>query len=354
MSLSKYIYSAIDWSIVFNSYRRITLFSRLAWVKFWSVAKQLQWLDENDKFYGIQVDLDILTWPNTIYAALGVVVYFIRLALNIFLSLRYILFAQDDLTISARFWLECKRRHWYIVGDIASATVNLLTNFSSYFNLAAPVVAYLVISLLIFTVLKLIYFYAIESNKIQRHVDYLAVQKAELSKDKQAQITLLSEQLNRQKIATQARILLSIFAGVFILTSFVISVTCAPQFLLPLFLYLSVVGGVLYLSADSFGEYIAARKEHIVDKSDVMKQAEMQEKRKDFALILAKNLFIPIVIIGLYAISWPAALVLTVLYIGAECYFAKTKSDKSEQAGKPRELSLQYLPEDTYAHVLIL
>ena len=302
-AIDRYIYSAIDWSIAFNSYRRITLFSRLAWVKFWLVAKQLKWLDENNKFGLVEVDLDILTWPNTIYAVLGVVVYFIRLALNIFLSLKYIFFAQDNLTISARFWLECKRRHWYIIGDIVSATTNLLTNFANYFRIAAPVASYLVIALLIFTVLKLIYFYVFESNKIQRHVDYLQLQKAKLPEEQHAQIALLSAQLDKQKIVTQARILLSIFAGLFILINFVISVTCAPQFLLPLCLYLSVVGGVLYLSADSFGEYIAARKEYLSDKESPDKKAQMLEKRKSFWLLLAKNLFIPIFIIGLYAIS---------------------------------------------------
>ncbi len=337
----------LDWINYINAYRRITLFARLAWIKFWSIASQRHWLDAHHRVLGITIHDDILSLPTDFYAIFGVLIYVIRLSINLYVSLNYIFFAQDELSITERFYAECRRAHWYIIGDIVSATINLLTNFSTYFHLAAPLVSYLIIALLAFTFLKLVYFYVIEKEKYKQHEQYL-VALATMDITHHHTVVLLQKQLDHQRTAMQWRLYLCIAASLFLLTSFVISITCAPQITLPLFLYMSVVGGVMYLSAENFGQFMFARKEYQHDRS-AEKQAMMIEKRNLFLSILIKNVIVPIILVGLFAIHWPTALALTLLYIALLGYFAKKPQPELSPDGIPNTIRLDILPKKTYA-----
>jgi len=248
-----------------------------------------------------------------------------------------------------RFYLEWRRAHWYIIGDMVSSTINLLTNFSKYFHLAAPVVSYLVITLLAFTFLKLIYFYTIEKHKYDEHEQYLLELNNTVSEEYRLTATVLLKQLNHQRTVMQWRLLLSVIASLFLLTAFVISITCAPQVTLPLFLYMSVIGGVMYLSADSFGQFMCARKEYQCDNHNATKRSMMIEKRKLFTSTMIKDLVVPIVLVGLFAINWPAALTLSLLYIALMYYFTKKHRSKMPLDGIPSVIQLERSPKHTYA-----
>ncbi len=74
----------LDWINYINAYRRITLFSRLTWIKFWSIASQLHWLDDHNRLFGVTIHPDILSIPNDFYAGFGVAIYLIRLFINLY------------------------------------------------------------------------------------------------------------------------------------------------------------------------------------------------------------------------------------------------------------------------------
>lgn len=341
------LYIILDWINSINAYRRISLFARLSWIKFWSVASQLHWLDADHRLFGLTINDDILNLPTDFYAIFGVLIYIIRLTINLYISLNYIFFSQDDLSITARFYSECERAHWYIIGDIVSSTINLLTNFSTYFRLAAPIASYLVIALLAFTFLKLVYFYMIEKQKYNKHEQYLRELNPTIDTKHHRTVTLLQKQLDHQRTEMQWRLYLSIIASLFLLTSFVISVTCAPQITLPLFLYMSVIGGVMYLSAENFGQFMCARKEYQHGRS-AEKRLVMIEKRNLFLSTMIKNLIVPMLLVGLFAIHWPTALALSLLYVVFTCYFAEKKPKLSPE-GIPYNIRLEVSPQKTYA-----
>jgi hypothetical protein len=89
------------------------------------------------------------------------------------------------------------------------------------------------------------------------------------------------------------------------------------------------LGVAIYLSTDAYSQY--KEKQLLLDQAktdeinhDIVLQ-EYQIARRDFIVTMVKNAVIPSLLITMFAIYWPAAVVLTALYAGYELYHAYTQ-----------------------------
>lgn len=308
----------VEWINFINAYRRITLLSRSFWKKFLLVAQDLNWLYKNNNLFFLNVDIDILDIPTDLYNILGVAIYLTRLAINMILFLKHVFFptnSEKSINATDRFFIELQKRYKDMGNELIKSIVNTLTNYASYFQLT-PIAPYLILSLLLFDFVRLLYLSYIEEEKIHTHRQIIQSQFDEpLAHDDQIITDLILFKLSCLQAETTGKLYFSIAAALTLITSFAASLMFPLSTALPLFMLITVLASVMYLSAGKFGQFMRARSEYQFDIQNTNKLANLNQKRDYFLSSMGKNLFIPLFLIGLSTIYWPVALSLTCLYL---------------------------------------
>lgn len=92
----------------------------------------------------------------------------------------------------------------------------------------------------------------------------------------------------------------------------------------------------MYLSSDAFSKYQekSLRLEQAKDGDYAVALKEYEAARNDFIFTMVKNTVMPTLLIATYAICWPAAIALTVLYVGYEIYHAYDQHNGKKEAAR--------------------
>lgn len=347
-----------DWIGFGNIYRLVFAFSRLAVRQSILLIHELRWFALLEQWLGRHIDVDgmvsTIDSPVPIFNALSLGFFAARLTLNLGVMFKHIFAPTENekmLSKTERFRIEVSRRHCVMLNDFVWLIINGLTNFSAVFHIPGPVAAGLTAGFLFFDVSLLIY---------RRHLakkEYL-LKKAQYTSDQQFfddqfnagkisnetylnHCKMLREQQNQLKIswdAMNSNLLCQVTAAVLLLTGFSAALVFATPAGVTVGFIICSIAAATYLSSDLYGAY--------KEKAMVLQQCELEniqgEKLKEaqtqlttarnaFILAMVKNTVIPAMIVTLFAVSWPAALLFTALYIAYESgYFKLPTKPKKE------------------------
>ena len=153
----------------------------------------------------------------------------------------------------------------------------------------------------------------------------------------QKHVGMLDEQLVQLEIShktTGATLLFNIAAAVFLLGGYSASLLLATPVAVVVCYFVIVVGIAMYMSADVYGKYheksLVLQQHALENRSTDMALLEMQAARNNFIVTMLKNIILPVVIVTTFAISWPAALLLTAVYVGYEYMKGHPLQDNKE------------------------
>ena len=335
-----------DWLGFVNIYRLLFVFSRLAVRQSLVMAKELLWFEKLGKLLGRHIDVDgmiaIIKAPTDVFNVLSVGLFAARFILNTGVMLKHT-FApshnEKSLKAAERLYQELIKRHCVMLNDFVWSTINLLSNYSAVFNISASVANGLTALFLIFDVSLLIYRqHLAEQEYMLKRAQYISDKKYYEKLFMEGQIPyeeknrhhkMLDEQLMSLEInwqATKAGLLCNLTAALLLTVGFSAALLMASPAGLVVSYLICTIAVATYLSADFYGKY--AEKSIIlqkcklgeIDSIDLPKAlSAVKAARNDFIMSMFKNTFMPLLIVTTFAVCWPAALLLTALYIGYEC-----------------------------------
>lgn len=353
-STPEHISKIRGWVGLANAYRLLFVFNRLMWQQSVTLARELQWFNKLETM-GLAFNLERLNVFNHLFNILSVALFASRFLMSVLMVLKHTFVptkAEMGLDASQRFWDELNKRHWGMVNDLVWALINGLSNFAVYLHIAAPVANWLLAGFLVFDVLWMgwrlyqeeqLYFakkaqYTKESSKLlyvlgaceQKLEDAnLTPQEcAELEEQLQQlknQRMVLKEQLQQLEInrcETNWTTLFNFAAALLLMAGFSAVIILSIPAIVPICFLFCTIAVAMYLSADQFGAYMKARLVYQQDKKNNLVSASTdatQAAWNMFVMSMVKTTVMPVLIVGVFAVCWPAALTLTLLYIAYEC-----------------------------------
>lgn len=308
-----------------NMQRLSTRFSMITVKQSLLLANQYHFLDQLERLMGRQVNIAILDSPLGVYNALSVGLFGFRFLLNLAMMLKHT-FTENSLSMGERFFEELKKRHYQMTNDLIWGVVNGLSNYAAYFHIAASVANYLMIGFTVFDVIWLGYLlymtdqdFALKRAEYTEYMNDLEENSPEylFEQKKLDQLELAHEKARSEVVfyLIAANILLSSFATVFLI---------APAAFVPLCFLVCNIAIAMYLSGSQYGEYkekclvVKQQKDRGLDVSTQAMQ-DVQKTWDNLCFAVAKNTIAPLVILGAFTISFPAAILLTLTYIAYEC-----------------------------------
>jgi len=333
---------------IINLYRVMIVFCRLSWKNFWLFGQAAGWLDYMGNISTFHIDIAIMDAPTSIFNLLSVFLFMARFLIDSAMIVRHVFFPTDaerGISWQERFRIEWAKRYTRIVNDIAWMIFNALTNYAIYFHISVPVAGWLLAGFLFFDVGFLAYrLFHLEKDCDEKEQQLRALQTGEgenSDQSLQTMMTLQLDQLHYRRAALRGEFGFYIGAALLFAASYILVLSLSAPLALPVCFLGCVLAMAMYLSGESFGMVIRAQAEyqHVLgqDGSSVERQAEkalaVREAWLHFAFTLTENIVIPVLIIGLFTINWPAAIALTVLYIAYKQIDFKKKADDEQVVG---------------------
>ncbi len=345
-----------DWVAFANITRLQVVFCRITVRESLLLAKQLHWLDGLESMLGKAIDVDgmvsVLNAPADVFNALSVGLFAARFIINTGMLLKHTLMpsdAEQSLTMTERFCAELNARHGVFINDVVWGTVNGITNYASYFNISGPAANWILSGFLFFDVAMLLY-----SRKLAEQ-DYLTKKEQYLTEDDNCgvllaraagnnediarlneQRDLLSEQLAQLELdwqVTSARNEFNVGAAVLFMSGYPASFLLATPLAVPVSFFACTVAVAMYLSEKMYGTYQEKSLlfQRVKDAGGATPDAEkaLCSARNNLMISLTKNTFMPMFLLTTVAVSMPAALLFTTLYLSYECgkgYFAEEQA----------------------------
>lgn len=245
----------------------------------------------------------------------------------------------EQTTRFERFKQELYKRHCNFANDILWATVNFLTNYNYLVGISGPVAIYLTSAFLCFDVAMALYKCNLAEKeylvKKAQYLEELAQYNDPLqctgmtTAQRLAHCSMLHKQLIELDLNWRTKQALFHFVAA-AAALLVVGFTTAMLSNLPLLaagmLFVSLFGVAMYLSADPYANYtnkgLRLEQAKLTGEDLAVAFKEYQAARSAFYFAMAKNTVMPLMLITTYAICWPAAVALTVLYLGAELLHA--------------------------------
>jgi hypothetical protein len=283
-----------------------------------------------------------------VFNVLSVGVFVARFIINAGLLIKHTFFPTDEeraLSAKARFYQELSLRHCQMLNDVVWGSINLLTNYSYFFHISAPVANGLTIGFLCFDAALLLYRHRLaEKEYLYKKAQYLGEKKnhealmngvslsIEDMKNHQKHCNMLDEQLEeleRHWKATSATFLFNVAAAVLLFCGFSASLLLGSV-AAPICFLICTIAVAMYLSDGVYKKYkeksLLLQKQELDNGDTSHALLELQSARNDFIISMLKNIIVPMLIVTVFAVCWEAALLLTVIYVGYECtkgYFNK-------------------------------
>ena len=308
-----------------NLQRLSTRFSMITVQQTLLLANQYHYLDSLEVLMGRQVNIAILDAPIGVYNALSVGLFGFRFLLNLSMLLKRTFTPVDGLTMGEVFNDEFKKRYYQMTNDLVWGVVNGLSNYATYFHIAAPVTGYLMIG---FTVFDIIWLYHLldqtDRNFLSKKQEYLEYQ-ALLEKDS-PEYLMVQKQLDQLALdheKARSEVVFYFVAAIIFLSSFTTMFLFAPAALVPVFFLVCNIAIAMYMSGAQYGEYkekCLVVEQQKTNTGDVTTEArkDVQTAWDNLGFAMAKNTIAPLVILGAFTINFPAAILLTLTYMAYE------------------------------------
>lgn len=367
-----------------NICRIYWVFCRLTVTQGLTMAKNLQLIDKLDVILGTHTDVDKII--ATMRAPTGVINYFsvglflARFMIDGAMLIKHTFFPSEQekgATTYQRFKHEFYKRHCNFANDLVWATVNFLTNFNHLVGISAPVAGYLTSVFLVFDIGMTFYkLHLAEQEYLIKQRQYTEEARAYQNKvranealleDEMAHYSMLIKQRLELDINWEAKKAMFHFvaaAAALLMMGFTASLLLSPPGLVLAAYFTCTIGVAMYLSYGSYFNYKEKKaylnqalvqntqetqtEDHKVTLMNprtialfasgsnylALARKEYETARNDFIFTMVKNTTVPAVLITTYAICWPAAVALTVLYLGYELLHAFNQhQDKKEIKG---------------------
>ncbi|BCA97173.1 hypothetical protein TUM19329_35340 [Legionella antarctica] len=246
-----------------------------------------------------------------------------------------------------RFKYEIYKRHCNFANDLVWATVNFLTNFNQVVHISGPVAGYLTSAFLVFDVCMILYKCNLAKQEyLTKKAQYIA-EKDEYSnpdrfrkltpEQRQMHIEMLDQQLLALKmdwLTKEATFYFVAAAAALLVMGFTASMLLGPAVMIAGCYFACIIAVAMYLSADSYSKYqeknLYLEQSQQSGKNLSVALKEYEAARNDFIFTMVKNTVMPLIMITTFAICWPAAIVLTVMYAGYELYHAYDQHSESK------------------------
>ena len=286
-----------------NLYRLLSVFSRLAFKSFWTVASQRQWIDGQDQLFGYPLQRAALDMPRDVLNILSVALFLMRLAARFSMILKHGRSqrpGEKDINAWDRVAREFSTCMVDIMNDGAWWWVNGLTNFGL---LSDPVSnALLAVTLVYDCSWLVIHWYRKERDLLSKQkelIDWKGVSRDSHDKEiTDLQLTMLKD----MQWEIRCKYVFSIVACLSIITSYLLFLAAISAVVSTVCLFICVVGFAMYGSADEFGGWMRA-------EFGVLKlQNERDAIRGKFFKNFTQAFCSPVLVMGLMAFSWQVAL----------------------------------------------
>ena len=271
--------------------------------------------------------------------------------------------APEKTTCFERFKQELYKRHCNFANDLVWATVNFLTNFNEVVGISGPVAIYLTSAFLCFDVAMTLYKCKLAKDEyLLKKAQYLeeiaqysdpAQYMGITTEQRLAHIAFLNKQLLEIELnwnTKQATFYFIAAAAIILMIGFTAATLLSPPLLTTGMLFVGLVGVAMYLSTDQYTAYksrsLRLEEAQLTGEHLAVALKEYEAARKDFIFAMAKNTVAPLMLITTYAICWPAAVALTVLYLGYELMHAYEQHKDNKEV---RQLALATSKEEPAA-----
>lgn len=347
-----------------NLCRVYWVFCRLVLTSAFNLAAALHFIEMIDAILGTHTDVDqiisIINAPNEVLNYLSVGFFLTNLLIDGFFLIRHTFFPtdaekSDNTTRWDRFLFELKKRHCGYANNTCWPIINFLTNFSRISHIPTPLTGVITAVFLSFDICLALY------KRYLAKQDYMT-KKAQYTQEKeghvknlaenssltteqismiQAHITMLDEQLKELEIdwrTKESTFNFSAAAAALFMFGFTASLLFTPPGMVLASFFVCVFAAAMYYSTDAYSKYqnksLYLEQAQLTGDNYSVALKEYEAARNDFIYTLVKSAVMPTFFIATFAICWPAAIALTVLYVGYELWHASSqhKSTKEVEA----------------------
>lgn len=296
-----------------NLYRLLSVFSRLAFKSFWTVASQRQWIDGQDRLLGYPLQRAALDIPKDVLNILSVALFLMRLAARFSVILKHgrsLRPGERDINAWDRVAREFSTCMVDIMNDGVWWWVNALTNFGL---LSDPVSnALLAVTLVYDCTWLAIHWYRKERDLLLKQEELInwseqkrpsngsdktITQYANDKKIIELQLTMLKD----MQWEIRCKYAFTIVACLSIITSYLLFLAAISAAVSTVCLFICVVSFAMYGSADEFGGWMRA------EFGELKLQNERDTIRAKFFKNFTQAFCSPVLVMGLMAFSWQVA-----------------------------------------------
>lgn len=304
------------------------------------------------------VDTTVLDAPIGTYNALSIGIFGCRFLINVIDIVQNLVRATEEekkLPFLYRLYVELDKHEYQLGNDIVWGLINFFTNFPRFLHLTPPVANYVMGAFLVFDMMWMgRSLYKERQRFAQQRADYddliLKLQNeqkanADLIEDirspkgdcdlildlqkEQNTIAGVIEDTKSQKRELDYReenltwsLAFCVGAGLLLLGGFSAAILLSPPAFVPLCFLVCNIGIAMYFSYGQFGEYMEKRMIHndmrklhngegpAVTKANDNETEALHQLGRD----MLEYTFVPLVVMAIFAVSWPAALALTLVY----------------------------------------
>lgn len=326
-----------------NLQRLVFTFGRLTIRQTLQLAKDLNWLESLDNLIGTHTDVgsmtSILDNSAVFFNLFSVGLFASRFVINLGMIAKHTFAPNGEearLSRKERFLKELYDRHYYLLNDLAWGVVNLLSNYNQLFDLSNTFANWLTAGFLLFDLsLLLVEFYiaekeyATKKNQYQSELaTYQSLIKSAGKTEKEIKqynenCRILNQQLVELELQRQnmvGTLWCDIAAAILLATGFTAALIFAAPAAIIVSYFVCVLASATYLSDSAFGKYqekcLVVKQQEQARLDAKIAVQEMQAARNDFILSMVKYSTVPLVLVVTFTICWPAAIVLTVAYLG--------------------------------------
>ncbi|MCW8409064.1 hypothetical protein OQJ13_08785 [Legionella sp. PATHC035] len=334
-----------DYVAYLNLCRVYWVFCRLTLTKGFTLAKELQILEKLDAILGTHTDadkiIDFIKAPNGVLNYLSVGLFLIRFAIDFGYLVQHTWFPtegekKDKTTALERFKFELQKRHCNFANDLVWATVNFITNFNHITNIPDPTAGIITAVFLGFDVLMTLHKYnlaqreySLKKSELKSQLDEYTLNPGKYpGMDLERHKAILELELSELEInwqTKQATFYFNAAAAALLMAGFSVSLMFTGPGIAVACFFVCTLAVAMYLSSDSYSKL----KEKSLRLDEAKNGTELQlalkeyeAARNDFIFTMIKNTVMPTLLIATFAVCWPAAIVLTALYLGYELYHA--------------------------------
>ncbi len=333
---------------IFSLWRTYWYFCRTMVKSFFGVAEIIF-----NKSITDQKIFELCEMPNGVLQALGVGCSIVRFMINAGMLLKHTFLPSDKekmLSLGQRFKNEIYKRHADLLSDFVWGTISTLTGYNEVFAISTSLAGSLAAGFITFDIALLLWQrYLAERKYLAKKNQYLCeLMSCSTSSEAFAKRQILKQQLQLLEISWKSKnetYLFNIVAAILLMTGFSASMLITTPLILSLGCYVVCTFACsMYLSSDAYQSYrekmLLWQKATKDNFNSARASKEYSIERRSFINTLLKNAVVPIIMIGLLAVCWQAALVVTALYLGYLSYQTYAKHARAEAVTRDNETTI--------------